>query len=319
MKKLLITSLSLAVLGNLAYAQTKDFTGFSKTAKGLEYKIIPGQNANGRKGAVTDVLTMHVHMYVKDSLIFDSRRANKNEPVPLQMQPPAFNGDLQEGLTLMSVGDSAVFLVPVDSILKAGQQLPPFMKAGEKLEYEIVLTSIKSQAELKQEADAHAVKQKTTDDELITSYLKSNNIKANKTANGLYYVIDKKGTGPMAKNGQIVTVNYTGKLMDGRVFDSNVDSAFHHVQPFQFALGKGQVIKGWDEGVAMMNKGSKATLYIPSGLAYGERSPSQMIPADAVLVFNVEVKDITEDKAQPTEQPVKATSSKPAKSAKSKK
>jgi len=318
MKKLLITSLSVVLLGNIGYAQKKQYTGFSKTSKGLEYKIIHGPNANGRKGAVSDMLTMHVHMYVNDSLIFDSRKMNKNEPVPLQIQQPAFGGDLAEGLPMLSVGDSAVFLVPVDSIMKMGQQLPPFMKAGDKLEYQIVLISIKSQAELKTEAEAHAAKQIGVDDSLIKSYLKANNLTASKTPSGLYYIMDKPGAGPAAEKGKIVTVNYTGKLLDGRVFDSNVDSNFHHVQPFQFGLGKGQVIKGWDEGVGLMKKGSKATFFIPSSLAYGERSPSPVIPADAVLVFNVEVVDITADNAQPANAPVKATSSKPAKNVKKK-
>ncbi|MGN6568369.1 MAG: FKBP-type peptidyl-prolyl cis-trans isomerase [Flavipsychrobacter sp.] len=318
MKKLFIASLSVLVLGNAAHAQKKQYTGFSKTPRGLEYKIFPGPNANGRKGGITDMLTMHVHMYVNDSLIFDSRKVNKNEPVPLQIQQPMFGGDIAEGLPMLSVGDSAIFLVPVDSILKMGQQLPPFMKPGDKLEYQVVLTSIKSQEELKKEAEEHATKQVAVDDSAIKAYLKENNITAKKTANGLYYTIDKPGSGPEAKNGQIVTVNYTGKLLNGRVFDSNVDSNFRHVQPFQFGLGKGQVIKGWDEGVALMKKGEKATFYIPSSLAYGQRSPSPMIPADAILVFNVEVTDITADNAQPAE-PVKATSSQPAKNVKSKK
>jgi FKBP-type peptidyl-prolyl cis-trans isomerase len=86
-------------------------------------------------------------------------------------------------------------------------------------------------------------------------------------------------------------MNYTGMTLAGAKFDSNVDPQFNHVQPFWFNLGMGQVIKGWDEGIALMPKGSKGTLYIPSTLAYGAQSPSPLIPANSVLVFDVEVVD----------------------------
>jgi FKBP-type peptidyl-prolyl cis-trans isomerase len=84
-------------------------------------------------------------------------------------------------------------------------------------------------------------------------------------------------------------MNYTGKLMDGTKFDSNQDSTFHHMEPFTFPIGVGQVIPGWDEGVMLLNKGAKATLFIPSGLAYGEHPPTPAIPANSILVFDVEV------------------------------
>ncbi len=81
-------------------------------------------------------------------------------------------------------------------------------------------------------------------------------------------------------------------LLNGEKFDSNVDPQFQHVQPFEFMLGKGSVIKGWDEGIALLKKGGKATLFIPSTLAYGANSPSPKIPAHSVLVFEVELNEI---------------------------
>ena len=120
---------------------------------------------------------------------------------------------------------------------------------------------------------------------------RENNIKPQSTPSGLYYVITKQGAGNNAKPEQYVYVNYTGHLLNGTVFDSNIDPKFNHVQPFWFNLGVGQVIKGWDEGIGLMPKGSKGTLYIPSGLAYGAQSPSPLIPANSVLIFDVEVVD----------------------------
>ena len=138
---------------------------------------------------------------------------------------------------------------------------------------------------------ATAQDQKATDDKILTEYFAKNHIKAMKTASGLYYVISKKGTGSNAKAGQMVSMNYIGKFMDGKKFDGNVDENYQPVNgrtPLNFKLGIGQVIRGWDEGIQLLNTGCRATLYIPSGLAYGPGGrPS--IPPNSILVFDVEL------------------------------
>ncbi|RLD78166.1 MAG: FKBP-type peptidyl-prolyl cis-trans isomerase, partial [Bacteroidetes bacterium] len=107
------------------------------------------------------------------------------------------------------------------------------------------------------------------------------------TASGLYFVEIEEGTGTQAMAGNIVKVHYTGKLLDGTVFDSSIERG----QPYEFPLGQGNVIKGWDEAIAMMKVGGKATLVIPSDLAYGERD-SGTIPPYSTLVFDVELMDV---------------------------
>lgn len=106
-----------------------------------------------------------------------------------------------------------------------------------------------------------------------------------KTADGLEYWDIKVGTGPTATAGQTVTVDYTGWLTDGKKFDSSVDRG----QPFTFHLGAGQVIKGWDEGVAGMKVGGKRQLRIPPDLGYGSRGAGGVIPSNATLIFDVEL------------------------------
>jgi FKBP-type peptidyl-prolyl cis-trans isomerase len=105
------------------------------------------------------------------------------------------------------------------------------------------------------------------------------------TATGLQYQILTVGDGPVAKAGNNVSVHYTGWLMDGTKFDSSVDRN----QPFEFTVGAGQVIKGWDEGVAGMKVGEKRVLVIPPELGYGTRGAGGVIPPNATLKFEVEL------------------------------
>lgn len=107
------------------------------------------------------------------------------------------------------------------------------------------------------------------------------------TSSGLKYQDEVVGTGAVAKTGQTVAVQYTGTLTNGTKFDSSYD---HGSQPFSFQLGAGQVIKGWDEGVAGMKVGGKRKLIIPASLAYGSQDIGNgLIPANSVLIFEVQL------------------------------
>jgi peptidyl-prolyl cis-trans isomerase A (cyclophilin A) len=108
---------------------------------------------------------------------------------------------------------------------------------------------------------------------------------AKRTASGLYYTVDKQGSGVLAKPGQTVVAHYTGTLWDGTKFDSSKDRG----QPFEFPLGQHRVIDGWDEGFGLMKVGSKGKLIIPYYLAYGDKGAGGAIPPKADLIFEVEM------------------------------
>ena len=108
------------------------------------------------------------------------------------------------------------------------------------------------------------------------------------TETGLKYIPEKVGAGAQAVAGKTVRVHYTGKFLDGKVFDSSHKRG----EPIEFQLGTGRVIKGWDEGIAMMRVGGKAQLVIPPNLAYGASGAGGVIPPNATLIFDVELVDV---------------------------
>ncbi|MDO6676071.1 peptidylprolyl isomerase [Tenacibaculum sp. 1B UA] len=131
----------------------------------------------------------------------------------------------------------------------------------------------------KREAEAKA-KQKELLDEVAAGY--------DETASGLRYKVLQNGDGKQATKGATVSVHYKGQLLDGTVFDSS----YKRKQPIDFAIGVGQVIPGWDEGIQLLKVGDKARLVIPSDLAYGAQGAGGVIPPDATLIFDVELMNV---------------------------
>jgi FKBP-type peptidyl-prolyl cis-trans isomerase len=304
----------LLLSGSPAAAQTPG-SAFSRLPSGTEYRLFR-KDAGGRYQAralapgdapyasrAGQVLTVFMEFRTgRDSVLMKSRAMQPTpQPVALPAQPA--RGGMEEALGLLLPGDSAVFRFQADTIFANTfhQAVPLFLrKSGNTL---VVLASAqelvsmaemtarheKMQAEFAKKELAKSAGQLTKDDAIIQAYLKKNHATARKTAGGTYYILKKLGTGPTPKKGQTVRVLYRGTVLTtGQEFDS---SAKHGNEPIAFALGTGQVIPGWDQGIAMLNKGSKAVLLIPSPLAYGTRGAGADIPANAVLRFEVELVD----------------------------
>lgn len=316
---------SIALLGAALWGATGCNSGGSfQNYKGISYKIV--KEGKGKKAKIGDAIEFHLFAKVDTTTLADTRKDNKGKPVTLPVQEPRGIGEFQAAFTKLGAGDSAVIEISTDTLLKAnpippGQQAPPWLQPGKKINVTIAVTAVKTmeeykkdmeaqqaemqaqQEQMRQEMDKRAAVQLPIDDKTLQDYFAKNNLKPSKTASGLYYTIQKPGSGANIAKGQVVSVKYTGKTLDGKAFDSNVDTTIGHhgTDLLTFPVGQHQMIQGFDEGVQLLKKGSKATIYMPSPLGYGEQGPPN-IGSNAILVFDVEVVEAKDAPKQPAGQ-----------------
>ena len=292
MKKIFFSLAFLSAVMTASAQKTKLYPvnekGFKKSETGLYYWIFKANK--GEKPREGDFMEMNVMAHTKNDSIL-TNTYTQGGPMTIQLTKPQGKPDILEGLFMLSAGDSAAFMVPVDSLFHGGP-CPPNANHGELIRFDFKVISIMTQAQYEQKMKDNAAKQIAAEAGAIQDYLKATNLTATKTESGLYYVVEKQGDGARAEKGKKLTMNYTGMLLNGEKFDSNIDPKFGHVQPFTFTLGVGQVIRGWDEGVALFNVGGKGKLIIPSTLGYGERGAGGAIPPNATLVFDIEVVNV---------------------------
>jgi FKBP-type peptidyl-prolyl cis-trans isomerase len=223
---------------------------------------------------------------------------DNGQPITFEYGQPFDTKGFDEAIGMMKNGSKATVVVP--SAMGFGETGRKDRSGADIIQpyspvvYDIEILSVKSKAEYEKAAKEKEAAAKKAADEamknepaLIQKYLSDNKITVKPTASGLYYIERTKGTGARAIISNKVQVHYTGKLLNGTIFDSSLTR--EPKKPLEFVLGQGQVIPGWDEGIALMNAGGKATFIVPSRLGYGPQGNGAQIPANTPLVFDVEL------------------------------
>lgn len=285
------------------------------TDSGLEYQY--ARKGDGLLPSNGDFLTMHIAYYDEnDNKIFSSTDAG--ELMPLSFIDSIFvaNGSLEECFSFIGEGDSIIAYIPAQTLFEKSfrRPLPDTLAADSKIKIYIgvhdVLNPDEFQAYQEERMQAAQAKQLAaskeqldTDLAIIDEYLESEGIEAETTEEGLRYVVLEEGTGDIPQVGQRVRVDYTGNVLNGAMFDSSIEvdakaggvyTEGRTYEPYEFPLGRREVIAGWDIGIGKLKEGSKARLYIPSTLAYGPRQRSAVITANAILVFDVQLVEIVD-------------------------
>ena len=302
MKKSILSMAALAMLmlGIMSACTEKSpYPGYQKSATGLYYQFF-NQNKDAAQPQVGDLMDLAICCTVNDTTFIVPNTVNT-----LPLEAPLFAGDFYEGMAMMHKGDSASFIVNIDStFIKWFHQtsLPAEFNSTDVMRFEVRLDDFYPESEyaprlaakIKKDIDARIEKMKAdhpeetaTAAQQLTEYLAKNKVTVDPTPSGLYYVQTQEGNGEKPEVGMMAQVHYTGKLLDGTVFDSSIERG----EPISFPLGVGQVIPGWDEGIMMMSKGEKGVLYIPYYLAYGDRQAGDKITPFSNLLFEVELVD----------------------------
>jgi len=266
-----------------------------------------------------------VYAGTKDTVLMDTRDyMSRIQMLDSVSTPSAYFKILKQ----MKKGDSLVIRLLTDTVFNDPKNpMPPFMKKGKYLYTHVSMVNIfttKEQADSANQAEAILAKPRIykkqyeeiekglaekkadldAECKTIEAFLAKNNIKATKTKWGTYVAITTEGTGEKLNNKDIAIVNYTGRTLDsGKVFDSNIDPKFMHVQPLEVNLGEfGGIILGWTDALMQLKKGSKATIYIPSTLAYGPNGNGEKIKPGENLIFDMDVIDVTNEVAYAAKQ-----------------
>lgn len=278
--------------------------GFQTHESGLRYKFNV-KNANGVPIEEDDIIIGNYAVIIGDSVMYDGLDAAPFPCFQASKRLEAFKGDLITGLLLMKVGEECVFAFSRDSMQKVQPQ-PSFFKPEDYCFFTVKIVKKQTQQEAMMEALQKQAKQQFMADSLakiekqsIQEWLKDKQLKAEEI-NGVYYIKTKEGFGEIPKSGQTVSVNYVGRLLNGKLFDTNVEKvaqAENAIQqgreytPISFTVGKHQMIPGFETATANMKLGEKGTVVIPFNSGYGERSMGH-IPAYSTLVFDIELVEI---------------------------
>lgn len=285
--------------------------GFKQDASGILYDLHTEKSTSKIKQG--DFVSLYVVIKNDaDSVIYNAYDAG--QPQYLIAEASQFKGDMMDGLKLVGEGDSVTLKITADSLFKGGQPRPDKFKGSKYVVYDLKIEKVIPKGKLTDEVFQRTISTyikgqvdnvKKQEPAKIQKYIADNKLTVAKTDSGVYYVITKPGAGANIVPGDTAVVNYVGKLLNGKVFDSNIKAEavkgkleqieMRPFQPIRFPVGQQQVIAGWDQGLQLLNKGAKATFIIPSNLGYGERG-NQVIPGNAPLVFDVEVVDIVKPK-----------------------
>ena len=287
-------------------------SGSKETPSGYKFNVV--RKGDGVKIDSGKFVVMNLRfMDGKDSVWNDSKK--NGFPAVIQMQGTVPKGDaVLEVIKMLSKGDSVVFKVPAKKLFENTfrQPLPFSVDSTSSFTFQIGLSAVLNQEEMNKLQTELIAKQneKMLQDQkvqlekditAIDDFLKAKNVTAQTTASGLRYIITKPGIGENAKAGQQVKIDYLGYLLNGKYFDTSIESEAKRnniltqgrsYSPLELTVGAQQVIPGWEEAIQLMNKGSKMTVYIPSTLAYGNQRRGEVIAENSVLVFDMELIEV---------------------------
>lgn len=280
MKKVFVMLTAFCVMLSFLTGCDNASNGCKTTENGLKYSFVK-KSHRGNLPQIGDIIEFRWACTLNDTLTLIPSTDEM-----IKLAEPAFKSDIMEGFAMMHIGDSALFFADVETVfvkMFGYPRVPGDMDSTSVIRFDVRMNDFYPESEFENKMKEKGEKAVA----VLKKYIEDNNILAEPTESGLYYVQISEGNGEKPAQGANVKVHYTGKLLNGEVFDSSIERG----EPIDIPIGVGRVIPGWDEGIMMMSKGEKGVLYIPYNLGYGERGAGGVIPPFANLIFEVELVD----------------------------
>jgi peptidylprolyl isomerase len=296
----LATLLIMVMLSACDSNSSKKHPDFNYTKSGLAYKFHV-QDDSALQAEVGKLAFVNMIYGSEDTILYDTKVIPPDGLVPIPLEEPTYEGDFMEGIAMMHLGDSATFIVNSDSFfLKTARypEIPDYAIDMDELTFNVKLVKIMTQQEAREEYDKQLLTMQMAEDSILEAYLKENNIITKPTKSGLIYQDTKIGLGPLAKKGDLVTVNFSILMLD----ETEIFSTTQQGEPVFFELGQPFDTKGMDEALLKMRKGGKARIIMPSNIAFGEQGRGNIIPPFATLISDIELVDIKSKKDYSDEQ-----------------
>ncbi|RLD60786.1 MAG: hypothetical protein DRJ01_09110 [Bacteroidetes bacterium] len=261
------------------------YPGFSKTETGIYYKLhVIGEEVNPAKPG--DYVTVDLnYKTINDSSFFHEQRTFK-------ITKPDYKGSIDECFLMLSKGDSSTFIIDADNFFSKtlNTSLPRFIAQNSQMIVDIKMNDIRTEEQYKRDKEEFLKWIEDFGDYekmMLKRFIDEQKIDVEPTESGLYFFSIKKGDGKKVKKGDLITIDYDGRFLNGKFFDSTRKRK----QAFDFVYGSElQVIPGLEEAIGMMEQGEKAVVIIPSSLAFGDNGSSTgIIPPFTSLIYEIEI------------------------------
>ncbi|MBI9038522.1 MAG: FKBP-type peptidyl-prolyl cis-trans isomerase [Bacteroidales bacterium] len=285
--KSIIRYFPLFIVFCLIYSCESKYPGYKKTKSGLYYKIHES-HPDSVLAKPGDVLTIKMKYGTKDTVLYNTNELP--EPRIFTLRESDYEGDLYEGFTMLRNGDSASFIVGIDSFFLVtihAPHIPDYIKDNKEMYFDIKMLNIKSKEIVEQEKQEFLRQLKANEDTIFEQYLKENNITEKPRESGLYYFEKEKGKGPLIVKDDVLFIHFTQWRLDG----TKVFSTYDKEKPIELTVGMWHNSDAMDEAFSLLRENGKAWFLAKSDLLFGEGGNGDKIPPYTSLFYEVEIID----------------------------
>ncbi len=285
MKKVLLIAFLTAFCA-ISLNSCKENAKFEKDESGLEYIIIKGNNPEAQKLQLGNLVTLNISYETEKGVMLFNSSGSGRRYLRTILAPTHKGGSFEDGLLLLSEGDSAIFKINAENFLiytEGFKKLPKDIHYDENIIVKLRVIDIVDRDEYSYILSERYHSGEEVEMQILQKYLNNGNVTVKPTESGLYYIERETGKGKAVQKNDLLHIHYTVKYIDGNLIETSLGK-----EPLKYTYGNGQLIKGWEEGMSYMKEGGKATLIVPSKLAYGADGNEKILPY-STLVFDIEL------------------------------